>query len=90
MSPTLRDLAPYLEPIRAYLALDGGDVELLDLSADGKVLYIRLLGSCSRCDLSPTTIQLGILHPLKRYLPSLESVEVVSERPLNRPSDEAN
>ncbi len=82
MSLTLKDIAAQLGPIRAYLAPDGGDLEVVRLSPDNKKLYIRLLGSCRTCDLNSTTVQLGILEPLRRIFPSLEAVEVVSETEL--------
>ncbi|MCS7154049.1 MAG: NifU family protein [Bacteroidia bacterium] len=78
MNPKLQSIAEYISSIRSYLAIDGGDLELVDLSPDGKRLYIRLLGSCQTCDLNSTTVRLGILEPLRRYFPSLEAVEIVS------------
>lgn len=79
MTFTLEEITAQLGPIRAYLAPDGGDLELVRLSPDKKTLYIRLLGSCRTCDLNSTTVQLGILEPLRRVFPSLEAVEVLSE-----------
>ncbi|MEN3040415.1 MAG: NifU family protein [Bacteroidia bacterium] len=79
MNLRLEDIANYLGPIREYLAIDGGDIELVSISADGKRLRVRLLGSCRTCDLNATTVQLGILEPLRRYFPSLEAVEILSE-----------
>lgn len=79
MKATLQSIAEHLGPIRAYLAIDGGDIELVDLSPDGKRLYIRLLGSCRTCDLNSTTVRLGILEPLRQHFPALEAVEVLSE-----------
>lgn len=77
--PTLESIVQYLGPIREYLARDGGDVEAVCLSSDGKRLYIRLLGSCKICDLNATTIRLGILEPLRRHFPTLESIEVIPD-----------
>ncbi len=79
MKVTLEAIAAHIGPIREYLASDGGDVELVRLSPDGKTLYIRLLGSCRTCDLNPTTVRLGVLEPLKKHFPSLEAVEVLPE-----------
>ncbi|MCS6895735.1 MAG: NifU family protein [Bacteroidia bacterium] len=79
MKATLENIASYLGPIRSYLAIDGGDIEVVSLSPDGKRLYVRLLGSCRTCDLNSTTIQLGVLEPLRRHFPSLEVVEIVPE-----------
>ncbi|MCX7606262.1 MAG: NifU family protein [Bacteroidia bacterium] len=79
MKTTLQDIAPHISSIREYLALDGGDIELVRLSPDASTLYVRLLGSCRTCDLSPTTIQLGVLEPLKRHFPSLQAIEVLKD-----------
>ncbi|MCS7188264.1 MAG: NifU family protein [Bacteroidia bacterium] len=79
MQITLEDIAARLEPIRTHLTLDGGDIEVVRLSPDNRVLYIRLVGSCRTCDLSPTTVQLGVLEPLRRHFPFLEAVEVIPD-----------
>ncbi len=74
MKLTLEEIAAHLAPIRQYLAADGGDIELVELTPDG-VLYIRLLGSCRTCDLNSTTVQLGILEPLQRLFPTLKAIK---------------
>ncbi|MCS7298299.1 MAG: NifU family protein [Bacteroidia bacterium] len=79
MRATLKSIMQHLDAIRAYLAIDGGDIEVVNLSPDGRTLYIRLLGSCRTCDLNSTTIELGVLAPLRRHFPSLEAVEIVPE-----------
>ncbi|RMF51870.1 MAG: NifU family protein [Bacteroidetes bacterium] len=76
MTPSLEEIAAHLGPIRQYLAADGGDLELVDLTPEG-VLYIRLLGSCRTCDLNSTTVQLGVLEPLQRLFPTLKAIKVV-------------
>lgn len=76
MKLTLEDIETHLAPIRQYLAADGGDIELVDLTPGG-VLHIRLLGSCRTCDLNSTTVQLGILEPLQRLFPDLKAIKVV-------------
>ena len=77
MKPTLEALHAFLQPIRAYLAQDGGDIDFVRVSDDGRILYVRLKGTCQTCDLSATTLQLGVLEPLRRFFPSLEAIEVV-------------
>ncbi len=77
MRPTLEELSAFLQPIRAYLAEDGGDIHFVRVSEDGRILYVRLKGTCQTCDLNSTTLQLGVLEPLRRFFPSLEKIEVV-------------
>lgn len=79
MIPTIEHITQYLAPLRPHLLRDGGDIEPVRLSPDGKVLYIRLLGNCRTCDLHPTTIRLGILEPLRRFFPTIEAVEIIHE-----------
>jgi len=37
-----------LERIRPYLAVDGGDVELVRVTDEG-IVEVRLMGSCTEC-----------------------------------------
>jgi Fe-S cluster biogenesis protein NfuA len=64
------------EEVAPALQMDGGDVELLDIS-DG-VAQVRLLGSCGGC---PSTIQaviMGLDQELCRRIPEIKYVEAVA------------
>jgi len=61
-----------LESIRPFLNNDGGDIELVEIK-DNKV-YVRLLGNCSGCHISSSTIKLGVETTVKQHVPSIESV----------------
>ena len=61
-----------LESIRPFLNNDGGDIELVEIK-DNKV-YVRLLGNCSGCHISNSTIKLGVETTVKQHVPSIESV----------------
>jgi Fe-S cluster biogenesis protein NfuA len=51
-----------IEQLDAYInQYHGGSVELI--SFDGKVVQVRLGGSCLGCPLSPTTLHGGGHHP---------------------------
>lgn len=65
-----------LERIRPCLQIDGGDVELADLSEDGFV-RLRFLGACSTCPLSPMTLRAGVERTLMLALPEVKRVEQV-------------
>ncbi len=65
-----------LNKIRPALQGDGGDVELVDISADG-VVRVRLKGACGGCPMSQMTLKMGIERILKKEVPEVKSVEAV-------------
>jgi len=65
-----------LTKIRPALQADGGDVELVDVSADG-VVRVRLKGACGGCPMSQLTLKMGIERILKKEVPEVTSVESV-------------
>ncbi len=62
-----------LAKIRPSLQADGGDVQLLDVSADGTV-KVRLKGACGCCPMSQMTLKNGIERMLKSELPQIKEV----------------
>ena len=65
-----------LEEVRPHLQVDGGDVELVDVEADGTV-KVRLTGSCAGCPMSQMTLKWGVENYLKKKIPAVKSVEAV-------------
>lgn len=63
-----------LEDIRPRLQADGGDIELVDVKADGTVL-VKLTGACSGCPMSQMTLKMGVEKALKQAVPEVKSVE---------------
>ena len=63
-----------IEKIRPMLKADGGDVELVDVSAAG-VVQVRLQGACSGCPMSQMTLKNGIERILKQEVPEVVAVE---------------
>ncbi len=66
-----------LESIREYLKMDGGDIELVDVSEDG-VVKVRLMGACVGCPFSTMTMQMGVQKSLMEQVPGVKSVENVT------------
>jgi len=66
-----------LNQIRPALNNDGGDCELVDVSEDGKIVYVRLQGACSHCPSSIYTLKYGIEQVLRELVPGVEVVEPV-------------
>lgn len=72
-----------LDNIRPYLEADGGNVKLLDVSAD-QVVRLELLGSCGSCPMSAMTLRAGVEEAIKRVVPEIRSVEAIN---LTSPDD---
>ena len=62
-----------IESIRPYLVADGGDVELIEVSAD-LVVKVRLIGACQGCPFSVQTLRAGIEQAIRREVPQLKEL----------------
>lgn len=62
-----------LEQIRPALQNDGGDVELVEVTADG-VVKVKLVGACGHCPMSTMTLKMGIEKTLKEKVPGVTEV----------------
>lgn len=60
-----------LNMVRPALQADGGDVELVDVSADG-IVSVKLTGACGSCPMSTMTLKMGIEKTLMEQLPKLK------------------
>ncbi|MCX7994962.1 MAG: NifU family protein [candidate division WOR-3 bacterium] len=65
-----------LAEIRPNLQMDGGDVELVDITPDG-VVKVKLTGACGGCPMSMLTLKMAIEKRLKDALPEVKAVEQV-------------
>jgi Fe-S cluster biogenesis protein NfuA len=65
-----------LSKVRPALQADGGDVELIEVGADG-VVKVRLKGACGGCPMSQLTLKMGIERILKKEVPEVTAVEAV-------------
>lgn len=66
-----------IELIRPAVQQDGGDVELVRVSADGEV-RIRFLGACVGCPSSEITLREVILRHLRDRIPEVSSVVAIN------------
>jgi Fe-S cluster biogenesis protein NfuA len=69
-------VAKVIEEIRPFLQRDGGDVELVEVTA-GNVVNVRLKGACGSCPGAMMTLKGGIEKTLKEKIPEVASVERV-------------
>jgi Fe-S cluster biogenesis protein NfuA len=65
-----------IDLIRPSLQADGGDVELIDVSADG-IVKVKLTGACRGCPMSQMTLKMGIEKVIKKQIPDIKEVIAV-------------
>jgi Fe-S cluster biogenesis protein NfuA len=65
-----------IEEVRPNLQADGGDIELVDVTADG-IVKVRLRGACHGCPGAAMTLKMGVERLLKAKIPEVKSVENV-------------
>lgn len=66
-------VADALKEVRPMLQADGGDVELIDVTEDGKVV-LKLTGACSGCPMSSMTLKMGVERHIKKMVPEIKEV----------------
>jgi len=65
-----------IQKLRPQLQMDGGDLELVEVTDDG-VVKVRLQGHCRGCAYSQMTLKMGIERALKQVIPEVKYVESV-------------
>lgn len=76
--PEVREqVAGILERIRPAVQADGGDLELVDITAEG-VVRIRLHGACVGCPSSSMTLHMGVERYVREKVPEITAVEQVA------------
>ena len=66
-----------LESVRPYLGSHGGDVKLIDVTAEG-IVRLQFAGSCRSCPSSAATLELAIEDAVRTAAPEITSIEVVA------------
>lgn len=62
-----------LEKVRPMLQADGGNVELVEVTADN-VVKLRLSGACGCCPMASMTLKNGIEKVLRQEVPEIKQV----------------
>ena len=65
-----------LNKIRPSLQADGGNVELVDVTAEG-IVKVKLTGACGGCPMSQMTLKMGIERVIKEEIPEIKEVIAV-------------
>lgn len=70
-----------LNTIRPHLKSDGGDISVVDITDDNKVL-VKLLGSCESCPMSFMTMKAGVEMSIRSAVPEITGIEAISNEQL--------
>jgi Fe-S cluster biogenesis protein NfuA len=62
-----------LDDVRPHLAVDGGNIEVVDVTGDGCV-KIKWLGTCENCSMSAMTMRAGVEETIKSKFPEIKRV----------------
>ncbi len=63
-----------LDEIRPFLQSDGGDISLVEINNEDKIVKIRLEGTCVNCSINQMTLKSGVEMTIKKYAPEIEKV----------------
>ncbi len=66
-----------LDELRPHLAVDGGNIEVVDLTEDMTV-KVKWLGNCVNCSMSTMTMKAGVEQTLKSKFPDIKAVEAIN------------
>ena len=69
-----------LDSMRPYLAADGGNVKVLEVT-DDKTVRLELIGSCGSCPMSAMTFKGGLEEAILKAVPEILRVEAVNLTP---------
>ena len=78
MTNTREIVLKAIDNLRPYLHNDGGDMELVEITPDNRVV-VKLLGACQSCSVSSVTIKAGLEENLKILAPEIIGVEALEE-----------
>jgi Fe-S cluster biogenesis protein NfuA len=66
-----------LDTVRPHLAVDGGNVEVVDVTEAG-IVQVKWLGNCQNCSMSLMTMRAGLEQAIRSRLPEINGVEAVN------------
>lgn len=61
-----------IDNLRPFLINDGGNIEFVKYEND--IVYIRMMGACSNCEMLDLTLKDGIEETIKEEIPSIREV----------------
>ena len=80
--PLLGRIQEAIDEVRPMLQSDGGDIELLGLTEEGRA-RVRLLGACAGCPGAQVTLSLGVQRIVRERVPECPGIEVEGGLPFD-------
>jgi len=77
VNPLIARVDKALDSMRPYLAADGGNVKVLDVTDEG-VVRLELMGSCGSCPMSAMTFKGGLEEAILKAVPEITRVVAVN------------
>ena len=82
MNPTTKErliekVESALDQVRPYLAVDGGNVEVVEIT-DDYLVRLKWLGSCQYCNMTAMTMRIGIEETIKNQVGVIQGVEAIN------------
>lgn len=74
MDSLIQKIEKALSEIRPFLQSDGGDITLVAIEDEGKVVKVRLEGNCVSCSINQMTLRSGVEMSIKQHAPEVEKV----------------
>ncbi|MGD1839375.1 MAG: NifU family protein [Thermonemataceae bacterium] len=82
MKLLLEKVEKALDNIRPYLETDGGDVKVLEITAD-HIVKLEFVGTCGSCPMSTMTFKAGVEEAIKKAVPEIKAVEAINLTPMD-------
>jgi len=64
------------EKVKPFLAMEGGSVELVEVTEDN-VVKVKLTGACRGCPMAQLTLKSLVENIIKSHIPQIQRVEAV-------------
>ena len=69
----IKEIDIILNDIRPHLKVDGGDIEVVDVT-DEFTVKVKWLGNCINCSMSAMTMRAGVEQTIKAKFPEIQNV----------------
>lgn len=66
-----------LDEIRPHLRMDGGDIEIVEITDELEV-RVRWMGNCESCNMSFMTMRAGVEQAIRNKVPEINAVIAVN------------
>jgi len=73
----LEQIDKVLDDVRPHLKVDGGDIEVLEVTDDFTV-NVKWVGNCVNCSMSAMTMKAGIEQTIKAKFPQIKNVVAIN------------